>query len=187
MKSYVFLVMSLSLAVFLSGCSDEKVMALPEKGKVMPVFTMISLSGEKISSKALFKDKVVVFNVWATWCPPCRDEMPDLIKLSEMLPKDKFLVVGLATDQMLQHVKDFVKEHHVSFPIYWDDGGKAIALDVLGVARYPETFVLNRKGVLVERVVGGFPWASPQIKVILEAIYNTGAVPTVQHKEIKKP
>jgi len=187
MKSYALFTISLFLAVFLSGCSDEKVMALPEKGKAMPVFTMTSLSGEKNSSEALFKDKVVVLNVWATWCPPCRDEMPDLIKLSEMLPKDKFLVIGLATDQGVQHVKDFVKEHHVSFSIYWDDGGKAIALDILGVSRYPETFVLNRKGVLVERVVGGFPWASPQIKIILEAIYNTGEVPAIQHKENKQP
>jgi len=171
---------ALFLLTILSGCSENQVKTLPEKGKLMPSFTMISLSGEKVSSAELFQDKVVVLNIWATWCPPCRDEMPDLVKLSTMLPQDKFLVVGLATDQSLQHVQDFVKEHGVSFPIYWDDGGKAIAADVLGVARYPETFVLNRKGMLVEKVVGGFPWAAPQMRKILTAIYETGGVPLVK-------
>jgi len=161
----------------LSGCSDNQVNTLPEKDKPMPSFSMLSLSGGKVSSTELFKDKVVVLNIWATWCPPCRDEMPDLVKLSTMLPQDKFLVVGLATDKNLQHVQGFVKEHGVSFPIYWDDGGKAIAADVLGVTRYPETFVLNRKGILVEKVVGGFPWAAPQMRKILTAIYETGGVP----------
>jgi len=187
MKSSLIWGAALLLLVSLSACSEDKVTALPEKGKAMPSFSMTSLSGEKIRSTNLFKDKVVVLNIWATWCPPCRNEMPDLIKLSEMLPKDKFLVVGLATDQGIQQVQDFVTEHHVSFPIYWDKGGKAIVSDVLGVTRYPETFVLNRKGVFVEKVVGGFPWSDPQMKTILQAIYDTGGIPPLTRKDSSTP
>jgi len=168
---------SLLLLTFLSACSDDHVKAFAEKGHPIPAFTLTSLMGEKVSSAELFKDKVVVLNIWATWCPPCRKEMPDLVKLSKMLPQGKFLVVGLATDKNLQHVKAFVNEHGVTFPIYWDNGGQNIAANILGVSRYPETLILNRKGIFVEKIVGGFPWAAPQVKAILQAIYETGEIP----------
>jgi len=137
---------------------------------------MLSTSGEVTDSKVLFQDKVVILNVWATWCPPCRKEMPDLVRLSELLPKDKFLVVGLSVDNNPEDIQSYIKEMNIPIPMFWDAGGQHIAGPVLKAYRYPETFVFNRKGVLVEQVVGIFPWASPEVIAILEEIQRTDKV-----------
>ena len=172
----VFLMLSLT-ALLLAGCSASDQLTLPMKGKSMPELQLTNLAGETVSSHDLFAHKVVIFNVWATWCPPCRQEMPDLIRLSEMLPRDKFLVVGLAADNNAEDVRAFIKQQKIPFPIYWDKGGKTIAAAKLGVFKYPETFVINRNGIYVEKVNGAFPWADPQMLEILNGIYNTGKVP----------
>ena len=139
----------------------------------MPAIQLLSTSGEITDSKALFSDKVVVLNLWATWCPPCRKEMPDLVRLADLLPKDQFLVVGLSVDNNLEDVQNYIKEMNIPIPMFWDAGGQSIAAPILKAFRYPETFVFNRKGMLVERVVGTFPWASPKVIAVLEAIQRT--------------
>jgi len=177
MKKLSRVVLLLLFVALQSGCTDTQTATLPVKGEAMPSFSMLNLSEKSDSSQDLFEDKVVVLNIWATWCPPCRQEMPDLIRLSEMLPKDKFVVIGLAADNNIEVVQQFVKEHHISFPIYWDKAGNSIVAKTLGVARFPETFVINRKGVYVEKIVGAFPWADPQMLTILNGIYETGHIP----------
>lgn len=160
----------------LSACSEEAA-PVATKGEKMPNFPLMSLSGEVIDSDKLFAGKVVVLNAWATWCPPCRKEMPDLVALSNLLPADKFLVVGLSVDNNLADVKTFVDEEHVTFPMYWDEGGAKIANRILKSFRFPETYILNADGVIVEKVAGAFPWASPEIISILKVIQRTGKVP----------
>ncbi len=174
-----FFVISL-LALLLAGCSASEPLTLPIKGKSMPRLQLTNLDGETFSSHKVFADKVVILNVWATWCPPCRQEMPDLIRLSEMLPRDKFLVAGLAADNNAEDVRAYIEQQKIPFPIYWDKGGKAIAAEKLGVFKYPETFIINRYGIFVEKVVGAFPWADPQMVEVLNGIYNTGKVPAAR-------
>jgi len=158
------------LALLMVGCSssgDGASNAAPQKGKAFPQLMMRDLSGGVGSSGDLFRGKVVVFNVWATWCPPCRKEMPDLVRLSKLLPSSDFVVIGLSVDEDLQALQRYITEHNVSFPIYWDQGGRAIAANRLQVFKYPETFILNREGMLVDRVIGAFPWASePSLKTL---------------------
>ncbi|EAU55196.1 TlpA family protein disulfide reductase [Mariprofundus ferrooxydans] len=168
------------LAGLLAACSvdpDSSGKALPVKGQAMPIFKMGTLDGKLVDSHNLFAGKVIILNVWATWCPPCRKEMPDLIRLSRLLPANKFIVVGLAADNQAEDVRKFIEEKHVSFPIYWDKGGKQLAGPQLGVFKYPETFIINRRGVYLEKIMGGFPWASPITVRILNTIYNTGKIP----------
>ncbi|MDX8389663.1 MAG: TlpA disulfide reductase family protein [Mariprofundaceae bacterium] len=166
------------ILLFLSACSDEAngKSRIAGIGDEFPDVTLMSISGEQVASKALFADKVVVLNLWATWCPPCRKEMPDLVKLSTLLPKDQYMVVGIAADHNLNDVQSYVSEKGVSFPIYWDPSGGVIAGPLLGTYRYPETFVINRKGVIVEKVVGAFPWADEKIISLLKEVHATGKV-----------
>ncbi len=171
------LVAMLALTVLLNACSEEQGPPLPKIGGVFPELQLHSLSGENVNSSQLFADKVVVFNVWATWCPPCRKEMPDLIHLSRILPEEKFLVVGLATDSNEEDVQAYIREHGISFPVFRDRDGTTIAGPKLGVYKYPETFVLNRNGKVMEKVLGAFPWADPEMVKILNYIYTTGHVP----------
>lgn len=176
-RAVIGMLVLLGLAVVLSACGDEESPVLPAKGLPMPEFSLMSLDGESVSSSELFRAKVVVLNVWATWCPPCRQEMPDLIRLSRLLPRDRFLVVGLAVDSHADDVRAFMRDHGIVFPVFWDQNGKQVAAPRLGVFKYPETFVINREGVVVEKVNGAFPWADPEVVAILHAIEKTGRVP----------
>ncbi len=159
------------------GSDSRAAGGLPVKGKAMPEFQMTTLDGKQVSSREQFAGKVIVLNVWATWCPPCRKEMPDLIRLSRLLPSNKFTVIGLAADENGDDVRDFIKANHIPFPVFWDKGGKQLAGAKLGVFKYPETFIINRRGGYVEKVIGAFPWASPTTVSILNAIYKTGKIP----------
>jgi len=167
------------LGALLSACSAEQQggSGLPVKDKAMPVFQMTTLDGKQVSSRDQFAGKVVIFNVWATWCPPCRKEMPDLIRLSRLLPSNKFAVVGLSVDNNADDVRAFIKKNHIPFPIFRDKGGTQVAAPILGVYRYPETFVINRRGIYVDKIVGAFSWASPQVIGLLNYIYKTGHAP----------
>ena len=174
-----FALLILAVGSLLGACSSEteKPIAAVSIGNTLPTIQLLSTSGEIADSKTLFKNKVVILNLWATWCPPCRKEMPDLIRLSELLPKDKFLVVGLSIDNNLEDVQSYMSEMNIPFPMFWDTGGQKIASPILKSFRYPETFIFNRKGVLVEKVTGIFPWASPEVIAILEEIQRTDKVP----------
>jgi len=170
----------LMLGGLLGACSADpegSATSLPVKGQPMPTFQMSTLDGKLVDSHQLFTGKVIILNIWATWCPPCRKEMPDLIRLSRLLPANKFMVVGLAADNQAGDVQAFIKAQGIPFPIYWDQGGKQVAGPQLGTYKFPETFIINRRGIYVEKVIGGFPWASPKTVAILNAIYKTGKIP----------
>jgi len=174
------------LSLLLASCSAPEQQdggGLPVKGKAMPEFQMTTLGGKQLNSHSQFAGKVIILNVWATWCPPCRKEMPDLIRLSRLLPANKFTVMGLSVDNNADDVRAFIKEYHIPFPIFWDKGGKQVAGPILGTFKYPETYIINRRGVYVEKVVGGFPWASPRTVAIMNAIYKTGKIPEPPKKK----
>ena len=166
----------IALMLGLSACTEEAA-PIAKTGEKMPPFQLHSITGEVVDSQKLFAGKVVVLNAWATWCPPCRKEMPDLVRLSKLLPADKFMVIGLSVDNSLEDVKNFVSEQNVTFPMYWDEGGSKIANPILRTFRYPETYILNADGVIVEKVAGAFPWASPDVIAILKVIQRTGNIP----------
>ncbi|OIO74125.1 MAG: hypothetical protein AUJ57_02875 [Zetaproteobacteria bacterium CG1_02_53_45] len=178
MKRILFTMTAGLLATaLLAGCSNDTEQAIATKGVKMPAFQMQSLAGDMVDSQQLFAGKVVVLNAWATWCPPCRKEMPDLVQLSRLLPDDKFVVVGISVDNNPDDVKNFVAEQKVTFPMFWDKGGEKIAAPIFKSFRFPETFILNREGVVVERIAGTLPWADPETVAALHGIYDTGKLP----------
>ena len=107
-----------------------------------------------------FADKVVVLNIWATWCGPCRLEMPELVRVSNDYKDRGVVVLGLATsynehnDQ--QHVKDYIKAQNVPYQIIWDDGTLAGPLveAVQGRSVIPQSFVISRDGKIVKHFQG---------------------------------
>jgi thiol-disulfide isomerase/thioredoxin len=114
-----------------------------------------------------FADKVVVLNIWATWCGPCRLEMPELVKVSNEYKDRGVVVLGLATtynerdDQ--QHVKDYIKTQNVPYQIIWDDGTLAGPLveAVQGRSVIPQSFVISRDGHIVKHFEGFRPSVDP--------------------------
>ena len=104
-------------------------------------------------------NKVRIINIWATWCPPCRTELPSLQSLSKKLDPEKFEVIGISVDEDADYVREFLKDTGVSYPNYLDSE-KKIAGGQFGVDSYPQTLILRPDGVLVDRVIGARDWVS---------------------------
>jgi thiol-disulfide isomerase/thioredoxin len=97
--------------------------------------------------------KVIVLNVWATWCPPCRRELPLLQAMSERLDDSRAAVVGLSIDEDIDLVREFLRDLGVRYPNYIDNENR-IAAGMLEVQSYPQTLVFGPDGAIIRRFVG---------------------------------
>lgn len=121
--------------------------------KMIPDFSLKDVtSGEEIDSTKL-RGKVLVVNFWATWCPPCRKEIPYLMKLHEKYQRKEFSVIGISLDQGGKRlVRKFVDKLKINYPIVI---GKAkVSRGFGGVAGIPVSFLVDREGTLVKRYDG---------------------------------
>jgi thiol-disulfide isomerase/thioredoxin len=119
-----------------------------------PDFAFVSLDGESVFSGDL-RGQVVVLNFWATWCIPCRLEMPSLQSLHEDLGSDGVRVLGLATDAGSERtIRDFLTERGISYPVGRASYEQRRAFG--GIPGIPTTFIIDRDGVIRHRVVGYF-------------------------------
>ena len=112
-------------------------------------FTLTDLQGKTWALKAL-KGKVVLVNFWATWCPPCRKEMPDLNTLYQRF-KDQGFVILAISDEEADKVKPFIAERNISYPVMLDPGRKVNEL--FQVEGIPKSFVYDREGKLVAQSI----------------------------------
>lgn len=129
-----------------------------------------------------FADKVVVLNIWATWCGPCRLEMPELVKMSNDYKSRGLVVLGIATtynehnDQA--HVKEYIQSQKIPYKIIWDDGTLAGPLMQAVQARsvIPQSFVISRDGRIVKHFTGFGANSTPQLmrEAVEEALNDKG-------------
>jgi len=105
------------------------------------------------------RGKVVLLNFWATWCAPCVEELPSLMELQRKMPQ--VAVIAISTDEDEASYKRFLKEHNIELTTIWD--GKQTVNPLYGTFRYPETYVIDRKGVLRRKFIGAQTWTSPEI------------------------
>ena len=140
----------------------------------LPVITFMQDDGSEISMKE-WRGKVVLLNLWATWCAPCRKEMPDLDKLKANLGGDEFDLVALSIDRTgLAKPRKFLNEIGIKhLKLYNNSGGKlAASLKAFGM---PTTLLLNREGKELGRLVGPAEWGSDDaIALIKAAIADKG-------------
>lgn len=132
-----------------------------EVGKRAPDFSAIRLvQGDSITFRKQYAGKVTLVNIWATYCIPCRTEMPAIEKLYQQLSPKGLRVVAISIDEGNgDNVRDFVKEYGLSFDVLRDPAGTIQRLyQTTGV---PETFLLDRDGIIVKKVIGEHPWSSP--------------------------
>jgi cytochrome c biogenesis protein CcmG, thiol:disulfide interchange protein DsbE len=131
-----------------------------------PDFSFVSLDGALVSSAEL-QGEVVVLNFWATWCLPCRLEMPSLQKLHEDFAEDGVRVVGLATDAgSEQPIREFLSERRISYPVGRASTAHRQAFG--GIPGIPTTFIIDREGVIRHRVVGYF--APPALRAAVSRL-----------------
>ena len=126
-----------------------------------PDFTFSGING-KMFSLSDYRDKVVLVNIWATWCSPCVDEMPSMEKLYQKLKGEKFEILAVSIDSLgLKVVAPFMKKHKLTFPALIDpEGTIRISYKTTGI---PESFIIDKDGILAKKIIGPLDWARPEI------------------------
>lgn len=143
---------------------------LPQEGNVAPDFTLPNLSGNEVELSD-FRGKVIFLNFWATWCPPCRGEMPSMEALYQRLKGGDFQMLAVSVDRRGNSVVGpFAQEFKLTFPILLDLTGRVGS--IYGVRGIPTTFILDKKGIIVEKVVGAKDWANQDFIERLQALIN---------------
>jgi peroxiredoxin len=140
-------------------------------GKLAANFKLKDLNGNEISLASLH-GKVVFLNIWATWCAPCREEMPSIESLyNDFKPKKDFVVLAVSQDTDSAAVAPFVKQNHFKFTVLLDPRNEVGEhYDVNGI---PETFIIGRDGRIVAHHVGPYDWSNADIREALEELIKS--------------
>ncbi len=119
---------------------------------IAPDFTLNDLDGNSFSLSET-KGKVVVLDFWATWCPPCRKEIPDFVLLYKQYGKDGLMIVGVALDRGgAKAVRSFVEQNDVNYPIVL--GNQRVSNLYGGISGIPTSFIIDRQGRIANKFVG---------------------------------
>ena len=111
----------------------------------------------------------VLLNMWATWCPPCQEEMPSLKLLHQQLGQ-KIKIIALSVDEDKEALYEYIKKHELDFAVFQDH--KQVSPGLLGINKYPETFLISPQGVLTVQLSGPRNWASAAMTKYLTSIIN---------------
>ena len=153
----LFCLSLLVLLFVLPGCTKEEKPAV--EGNPAPNFTLKDLEGREVKLADL-KGKVVVLNFWATWCPPCREEIPSMMQLNQAMAGKPFQMLAVSIDEGGQAaVVGYFKQSGNNLPALLDPT-QAVSKRY-GTTGVPESFVIDKKGVILKKVVGGVNWSDP--------------------------
>jgi cytochrome c biogenesis protein CcmG, thiol:disulfide interchange protein DsbE len=149
--------LSLGLLCGLIGCYSGN---RPTRiGSNAPDFT-VQDSDHKVTLSQ-FRGQVVVLNFWATWCPPCIEETPSLVRMQAHLKDKGVTVLAVSIDEDEAQYHKFLKEYGVNMVTVRDEARKAPSL--YGTFGWPETFIIDRTGVVRRKFIGAVDWTSPEI------------------------
>ncbi|MGC1451000.1 MAG: TlpA disulfide reductase family protein [Candidatus Sulfotelmatobacter sp.] len=145
--------------MLLGLCACSRGPRPPRIGSTAPDFT-VQDEQHKVTLSQL-RGQVVVLNFWATWCPPCVEEVPSLVEMQRRLKAKGVTVVAVSVDIDDKAYRHFVTEHNVNLLTVRDPEQKSNGL--YGTSRFPETFVIDRNGVVQRKFIGAVDWTEPQI------------------------
>src|SRR5688500_14041653 len=142
-----------------------------ELGSEAPDFTAVTVdSAPRLKSLSDYRGQVVMINVWATWCLPCRVEMPSI----EALHKDygpkglKILAVSIDDPGRDSTIRSFVRQYGLTFEILHDP--KGTISDLYDITGYPETFIVGKDGVIRRKLMAAHDWNSPESRALVERL-----------------
>lgn len=115
-----------------------------------------------------FRGQVVVLNFWATWCPPCVEEMPSLVAMQQRLKAKGVTVIAVSVDVDENAYRQFLKDHGVNLLTVRDLNQKSNTL--YGTFKFPETYVIDRSGVMRRKFIGAVNWTEPEITDFLSKL-----------------
>jgi cytochrome c biogenesis protein CcmG/thiol:disulfide interchange protein DsbE len=151
------------VSILLAACNQSH---LPRIGSAAPDFTVQdSQNTVKLSQ---LRGQVVVLNFWASWCAPCVEEMPSLVELQRRMKSRGVTVIAVSVDADENAYRQFVKNHGVNLLTVRDAGQKASAL--YGTHKFPETYIIDRNGIMRRKFVGPIDWTQPEIANLLSKL-----------------
>jgi cytochrome c biogenesis protein CcmG, thiol:disulfide interchange protein DsbE len=141
----------------LSGCYSSS--RPPRIGTAAPDFTV--RDDQRAVTLSQLKGQVVVLNFWATWCPPCIEEMPSLVQMQQRMRPKGVTVLAVSVDVDENNYRQFLQEHNVDLLAVRDADQKSNAL--YGTFKFPETYVIDRSGVVRRKFIGAVDWTEPDV------------------------
>ncbi len=147
--------------------SKIKIQSIVDKKKI-PDFCLDGLNGEKVQLKSL-KGKIIFLNFWATWCGPCKEEMPSMEALYQHFKERNFVFLTISLDYGGQDsVRKFIGNHRYHFPVLLDPLGKT--LDLFQINKIPTTLIIDKNGKMIGRAIGPRNWSSPEFFSLIEQL-----------------
>jgi peroxiredoxin len=134
-------------------------------GDRAPEFRLKTLNGGSVSLADL-RGKVVMVHFWATWCPPCVEEIPTLDKLYRQLMGKDFMMLAVSEDEDGAAVASFLQQNRLNLPVLLDTGSDVARL--YGTYKLPETYIVDRQGVVRYKAIGPRDWTDPASLQILQ-------------------
>jgi cytochrome c biogenesis protein CcmG, thiol:disulfide interchange protein DsbE len=148
----------------LSGCYSGS--RPPRIGSNAPEFTVQDAQNKIALSQ--YRGQVVVLNFWATWCPPCVEELPSLVEMQRRMKGKGVTVLAVSVDVDESAYRQFVKDHNVNLLTARDPDQKSNVL--YGTFKFPETYVIDRNGVMRRKFIGAVDWTEPEITDFLSKL-----------------
>jgi len=145
------------LLAMLLGCYSGS--RPPRIGSAAPDFTVHD--SDRTVTLSQLKGQVVVLNFWATWCPPCIEEMPSLVQMQQRMKPKGVTVLAVSVDVDQSNYQRFLKDHGVNLLSVRDPDQKSNAL--YGSFKFPETYVIDRNGIVRRKFIGPVDWTEPDV------------------------
>jgi peroxiredoxin len=150
LKVVIPIILAISL---LTGCSTDSLQSEPNVGQKAPDFELQNLNGQAVSLKDL-QGKAVLLNFWATWCGPCRGEMPFLEEIYQEWSDEKFVLLSVNIGEGSSQVKDFLQSNGLTLPVLLDT--RQVVAEQYYITAIPTTFFIDKDGIIQYKVVGSF-------------------------------
>ena len=168
----VILILLVSFSFTAEGGEDDfysKIKINPIKGnRKAPDFSLKDLNGKGVEIKQ-FNGKVIFLNFWATWCGPCKEEMPGMEALHQQLKEKNFVMLTISVDyEGIKPVQEFINKHQYTFPVLLDPKGET--LDLFEVKGIPTTFLIDKKGKMLGKAIGPRDWKSIEVESLLNLL-----------------
>jgi len=133
-------------------------------------FTLPLLNGGNAALSA-YRGKVVILNFWATWCPPCRVEMPSMETLYRRFNDQGLEILAVDVGEDALTVQRFMRNYGYTFPILLDRDNRVSS--IYGIEAIPTTYIIDREGKIISRIIGSIMWDTPQVITAFDALLKS--------------
>jgi len=135
-----------------------------------PDFSLPLLTGGNASLSS-YRGKVVIMNFWATWCPPCRVEMPSMETLYRRFNAQGLEILAIDIGEDASMVRQFIRDSGYTFPIMFDSANRVSS--IYGIEAIPTTYIIDREGKIIGRIVGSIMWDNQRVIAAIDALLKS--------------